>query len=122
LSEKQLLIFLCDSPFQHESVEKVIQISSAAIKKGIKVNIFLMMDGVYTPLLSQSGAPFKLETISEQLQNLINKGTKITACGSCMELRGIKEDMILEAVSAGGLFDLSSMINESNVILNFVGT
>jgi sulfur relay (sulfurtransferase) complex TusBCD TusD component (DsrE family) len=119
--KKRLLIFLCDSPFHNESVEKVIQISSAAVKKGKKVNIFLMMDGIYTPLLSQSGAPFNIQSISEQLQNLISKGVKIIACGSCMELRGITEDMIPEKVSAGGLFDLSNMITESDVILNFVG-
>jgi uncharacterized protein involved in oxidation of intracellular sulfur len=113
---------LCDSPFQNESVEKVIQISLSAIKKGIKVNIFLMMDGVYNPLIFQSGESFNIQSISEQLQNLISKGAKITVCGSCLELRGIKKDMLPKGVDAGSLFDLSDMITESNVILNFVGT
>jgi sulfur relay (sulfurtransferase) complex TusBCD TusD component (DsrE family) len=121
LSKNSLLIFLCDSPFQNESVDKVLQISSAAIKKGKKVNIFLMMDGVYAPLISQSGASFDMQSISEKIQNLISKGAKIAACGSCMELRGVKEDMLPEGVAVGGLFDLSNMITESDVILNFIG-
>jgi sulfur relay (sulfurtransferase) complex TusBCD TusD component (DsrE family) len=81
-----------------------------------------MMDGVYNPMISQSGVSFNMQSISEKLQNLISKGAKITACGSCLELRGVRGDMLPGGVNAGGLFDLSDMITESDVILNFVGT
>ena len=56
----KLLLFLSDSPFQHESVDNAIEISEAALEKGHEVNIFLMMDGVYNPVNSQNGEPFQM--------------------------------------------------------------
>jgi len=118
---KSLLILLCDSPFQHESAEQACEIAQAALRKGHKVNIFLMMDGVYNPVTSQSGAPFNMRSISERLTDLIKNGVRITACRVCMELRGVKEEMLPEGLDVGGIFDLSEMIADSDVVINFVG-
>lgn len=118
---KRLLILLCDPPFQYESVEQACEIAYTALSKGHRVNIFIMMDGVYTPILSQSGAPFHMRSISEKMVELLEKGARITACRVCMELRGIDEKMFPEGVDVGGLFDLSDMIGESDVVINFIG-
>jgi tRNA 2-thiouridine synthesizing protein D len=118
---KNFLLFLCESPFQHESAEQVYDIAEAALKKGHKISVFVMMDGVYNPVISQNGAPFNTVSISEKISILLKKGVKIAACRVCMELRGVDEKMYPEGVIAGGLFDLSEMIAGSNVVLNFNG-
>ena len=111
---------LCDSPFQYESADQVYEIAQAALRKGHTVNIFIMMDGVYNPITSQSGKPLNLFTISKKLEDLINKGVKVTACRVCMELRGIEEKMFPNGLDIGGIFDLSEMIANSDVVINFV--
>ena len=115
-----LLIVLCDSPFQYESADQVYEIAQAALRKSYKVNIFIMMDGVYNLITSQSGEPLNMSTISEKLADLMDKGVKITACRVCMELRGVDEKMFPKGLDVGGIFDLSDMIANSDVVINFI--
>ncbi|MGD2201302.1 MAG: DsrE family protein [Candidatus Bathyarchaeota archaeon] len=115
-----LLILLCDTPFQHESVDHVIEIADAALEKGHKVNIYLMMDGVYTPVKSQNGGPFNVTSVSDRLRGLMERGSKISNCRVCMEIRGVTTDSLPEDVDVGGIFDLSQMIEEADVVLSMV--
>ena len=118
----KLLIFLCDSPFQHESVDQAYELAQAALRKGHIVNIYLMMDGVYNPITSQNGAAINTRSISEKLSELIEKGVRVTACRVCMEIRGVQETMLPKGFDTGGIFDLSEMIADSDVVVNFVGS
>ena len=118
---RRLLILLCDSPFQHESVEHAIEMARAALRRGHEVNIFLMMDGVYNPCTTQNGEPFRVPSISERLVELMGEGANISACRVCMELRGVKEDCLPEGVDTGGIFDLSEMVADSDVVISLVG-
>jgi sulfur relay (sulfurtransferase) complex TusBCD TusD component (DsrE family) len=117
---RKLLIFLSDSPFQNESVDSAIEISEAAIEKGYGVNIFLMMDGVYNPITSQSGEPFQITPVFKKLENLVKRGVQISCCRVCMELRGVALETLADGVDMGGIFDLSEMIEESDVVLSLV--
>jgi len=116
----KLLMFLSDSPFQHESVDDAIEISEAALEKGHEVNIFLMMDGVYNPAKSQNGEPFQMTPVSERLESLMKRGVRVSCCRVCMELRGVALEDLAEGADMGGIFDLSEMVEESDVILSLV--
>jgi sulfur relay (sulfurtransferase) complex TusBCD TusD component (DsrE family) len=116
-----MLILLCDSPFQHESVEHAINLSTAALNKGHSVDIYLMMDGVYNPLITQSGEPFNMESISNRFKELLQLGASISGCRVCMELRGITKKMIPENIEIGGIFDLGEAITKADVILSMTG-
>lgn len=117
----KLLIFLCDSPFQNESVDHAVEIAKAALGKGHGVNVYLMMDGVYNPSTSQNGEPFNMDSVSERLEELVKDGVEISTCRVCMEIRGVTEENLPEGVDMGGIFDLSEMVAESDAILNLVG-
>jgi tRNA 2-thiouridine synthesizing protein D len=116
-----MLILLCDSPFQHESVEHAISLAQNAIEKGHEVDLYLMMDGVYNPLIPQSGEPFHMESISVQMKKLIKMGATISGCRVCMEIRGVTQEDLPDGVDLGGIFDLSDSIAEANVILSMTG-
>ncbi len=118
---KTFLFFLCEPPFEHESPEQVVEIAESALKKGHKVNIFMMMDGVYNPVKYQNGVPFNMTSVSDRFKNLLRQGAKIVCCRVCMELRGVNEAMYPEGIVAGGIFDLSEMIAESDIVLSFTG-
>jgi sulfur relay (sulfurtransferase) complex TusBCD TusD component (DsrE family) len=116
---KAVTILLCDSPFQHESVDHAMEIARASLRKGHGVNIYLMMDGVYGPNPAQNGEPFKTRSVSERLSELIEEGASVSTCRVCSEIRGVGEGLLPEGVDVGGLFDLSEMIAESEVLLSF---
>jgi sulfur relay (sulfurtransferase) complex TusBCD TusD component (DsrE family) len=117
----RMLILLCESPFQNESVEHALNLSKSALGKGHDVDIYLMMDGVYGPVTSQSGEPFHMDSISDRFNELVDMGATISGCRVCMELRGVNEDMIPEGVDIGGIFDLGEMVTEADVVLSMTG-
>lgn len=116
----KLLILLSDSPFQHETVDHAVEISEAALEKGHEVNVFLMMDGIYNPVASQNGEPFRVTSASERLGSLVERGVRVSCCRVCMELRGVAHESLVKGVDMGGIFDLSEMVEESDVILSLV--
>jgi uncharacterized protein involved in oxidation of intracellular sulfur len=117
----KMLILLCDSPFHHESVEHAIELTRNSIEKGHEVDIYLMMDGVYNPMISQSGEPFHMESISDQIKKLVAMGAEISGCRVCMELRGMSEVDLPPGIDIGGIFDLSDSIAEADVVLSLTG-
>ena len=117
----KLLILLTDSPFQHESVDHAIDIAKAAMRKGHGVGIYLMMDGVYNPLKAQNGEPFNTSSVSERFSELVREGVEVSTCRVCMELRGVGAEDLPEGFDVGGIFDLSEMVAEADVVLSLVG-
>jgi tRNA 2-thiouridine synthesizing protein D len=117
----RMLIFLCQSPFQNEAVEHALEIANSAIGKGHEVDIYLMMDGVYNPVTTQSGEPFHMDSISNRFKQLMELGASVSGCRVCMKLRGVTEEMIPKGVDIGGIFDLSEMLAEADVVLSMTG-
>ena len=117
----RMLILLCESPFQHEAVDHALEITKAALAKGHQVDVFLMMDGVYNPLMAQSGEPFHVDSVSHRVKELMAAGAKFSGCRGCMELRGLTEKDIPEGMDIGGIFDLSESLAEADVVLSFTG-
>jgi sulfur relay (sulfurtransferase) complex TusBCD TusD component (DsrE family) len=118
---RKLLILLCDSPFQNESVDHAIELTKAALGKGHGASVFLMMDGVYNPHTSQNGEPFNMSSVSDRLAELVQLGVEISACRVCTELRGIGEENLPKGVDIGGIFDLSEALAESDVVFSLIG-
>jgi len=116
-----MLILLCESPFQHEAVDHALEITKAALAKGHKVDVYLMMDGVYNPLIAQSGEPFHVGSVSSRISELVNAGAKFSGCRVCMELRGVSQKDIPEGVDIGGIFDLSESLAEADAVVSFTG-
>jgi sulfur relay (sulfurtransferase) complex TusBCD TusD component (DsrE family) len=118
----RLTILLCHSPFHHESVDEAIEIGRATLSRGHKLDLFLMMDGVYSAYNRQSGEPFNVEAVYLRLSDLMEKGGRIVLCRVCAELRGVSEENMPNGIEVGGLFDLSESIAESDGVLSFAGS
>ncbi|MEX2752918.1 MAG: DsrE/DsrF/TusD sulfur relay family protein [Candidatus Freyarchaeota archaeon] len=119
--QKTLLILLFESPYQHDSAEHAYEIARAALRKGHKVNVFLMMDGVYSPIISQNAENLPMRAVSDKLSELISMGARVTMCRVCAEVRGVVDEMLLEGVDVGGIYDLADMVAESDVTISFTG-
>ncbi len=116
-----LLILLCETPFQSESVDHALNLGKSALSKGHEVDIYLMMDGVYGPVNTQSGEPFHMESISHRFGELVELGAKVSGCRVCMELRGVLVEMLPHGVDIGGIFDLGEMVERSDVVVSMTG-
>lgn len=117
----KLLIILCDTPFQSERVDHALRVAEAAIERGHNVSFYLLMDGIYNLIMSQSGEAFRLIPISRRFKELMLKGVKVTCCKLCMDLRGIEKTLIPEGAVAGKISDLSEEISEADSVLSFTG-
>jgi len=117
----RMLILLCETPFQNDILDQALDISKTALEKGHLVDIYLMMDGVYAPLKTQSGEPFHMESASDRIKELVELGANISGCRVCMELRGVSQEMLPEGVDIGGIFDLGEMLAEADVVLSMTG-
>lgn len=117
----RMMILLCETPFQNDTVDQALEISKTVLDKGHEVDIYMMMDGVYGPVNTQSGEPFHMESASDRFKELVKLGASISGCRVCMELRGVTQEMLPEGIDIGGIFDLGEMLAEADVVLSMTG-
>lgn len=118
---KKILIILCETPFHSDKVEQSLKIAEAAIKKGNEVSVFLYMDGVYNMIKTQDASPFKMDSISHRIQELMEKGAKVFCCKLCKMLRGITDDIMIPNVLATGVGELNELIDTADTVISFTG-
>jgi sulfur relay (sulfurtransferase) complex TusBCD TusD component (DsrE family) len=116
-----ILIILCDTPFQSDRVDHALKIADVALKRNHEVSIFLFMDGIYNMLNTQDGSPFKIITTSQRLSELMVKGAKIFCCKLCKILRGLEDSLIPSGVQVTGISELNDLIADSDAVISFMG-
>ena len=118
---KKLLIILCETPFHSDKVDLSIKIAEAAINGKHAVSIFLFMDGVYNMVSTQDGEPFRIQSVSQRLQDLMDKGVSVYCCKLCKILRGITDDMIHPNIQATGIAELNDLMDDADAVISFMG-
>lgn len=94
-----------------ETVWNAFRLSFFSLKKGDEVGVFLLGKGVESETLDTN--KFK---VSAEMNQFIEAGGKIYACGTCLKLRELEET---EICPVSTLFDLHKIISESDKILTF---
>jgi len=101
-------------PYQSESPETVIELTKAALSKGMKVKIFCYMDAVNNVMTYQKKVP-GVTNMEEQFKDLIAKGVDVRLCTLCMLVRGTKD--VIEGAKKAGTPDIAEMVEESDRFL-----
>lgn len=104
LKGKTLGILLTKGP-ETSDLHMALRIAQCALRKGIAVKIFLMIDGLYAVL-------------HPQVQELKNSGAEIILCRYGADRRGIKKELFGN-VRSGSQYDLSHMLAECDRFLSF---
>jgi uncharacterized protein involved in oxidation of intracellular sulfur len=89
-----------------------------AKSSGSKVRVFLFGDGVICGL----GQPAPLNAfynVQEMLNGLSQRDARIGACKTCLEQRGIGDEMLLSSVKRSSLDDLTLWTEEAEKVLTF---
>ena len=97
---------LLSTPPSHPSVETVIQLSQAALRRGIDVYLYLIDEGVKT-------------ATDQRYLSLIDAGVKMSVCAYGCQQYGIPTVTVDSRVSLSGLVVLSGIIDGCDRFLAF---
>lgn len=126
MTEKRLTVALMDPPYESANSTTALRIISAALKKGIHVNVFAYEGAVYLPLRDQTphANPVKGTSVEEEQHPLtrafvaslleIGHGDPMLEwinCGLCVDERGASN--AIDGVKRGSPADFLRMAMES---------
>lgn len=97
---------LLSTPPSHPSVETVIQLAHAALRRGIDVYLYLIDEGVKT-------------ATDQRYLNLIDAGVKMSVCAYGCQQYGVPTTTVDSRVSLSGLVVLSGIIEGCDRFLAF---
>jgi tRNA 2-thiouridine synthesizing protein D len=126
MNEKKLTLALMDPPYESANSTTALRIISAALQKGIHVNVFAYEGAVCLPLKDQAphANPVKGTTVEEEdhpttrafISSLLELGQgnpllTWVNCGLCVDERGAGN--VIEGVKRGSPADFLKMAQES---------
>jgi sulfur relay (sulfurtransferase) complex TusBCD TusD component (DsrE family) len=97
---------LLSTPPTHPSVETVVQLAQAALRKGVDVYLYLIDEGVKT-------------AVDQRYVGLIDAGVKMSVCAYGCQQHGVLTTTIDSRASLSGLVVLSGIIDGCDRFLAF---
>ena len=110
-SQKPIKLGIVISTNDPETVWNALRLANYSLSEKDTVSVFLMGKGVGIKSLST-----KDYDVTEKLNDFLNSGGKIFACGTCMNSRNLKES---KACPISSLSDLYEIIRRSDKLLTF---
>lgn len=113
---KYLFIFN-DSPYGSQRTHNGLRLA-VALSKQYSTHIFLFGDGVTCAVagLAPAHADYNPQEILRQLGS---RGVTIGACRTCLEARGIPDQMLIPEVKRSTLEELATWTEEAEKVLTF---
>jgi sulfur relay (sulfurtransferase) complex TusBCD TusD component (DsrE family) len=97
---------LLSTPPSHPSVETVVQLAQAALRRGIEVYLYLIDEGVKT-------------VVDQRYLGLVDAGVKMSVCAYGCQQYGVLTTTVDSRVSLSGLVVLSGIIDGCDRFLAF---
>ncbi len=115
-----LTIIVNSSPYGSENVWNAMRLAQAlkSATVGMTVNIFLLGDAVVTAKKGQS-PPAGYYNLGSMLQDLIQHGSNVVVCRTCITARGLKEEDLIQGMKVGTMMDLAKSVEQSQKLLSF---
>ena len=115
----QYLIILNDPPYGSERSYNGLRLATSLAKsEGTGVLVFLMGDAASCAATGQT-TPNGYYNIERMLKLLAAKRVSIGVCGSCMDARGIKSEMLTEGAHRSSMDELTLWTAEAGKVLVF---
>jgi len=111
------LFIVNDSPYGSQRTYNGLRLAVALSKKD-SARIFLLGDGVTAAFrgLNPAHADYNPQ---EMLRQLVAQGVTIAVCHTCLEARGIGDDMLIAEAKRGPMDQLVSWTEEAEKVLTF---
>ncbi|MFI0406509.1 DsrE/DsrF/TusD sulfur relay family protein [Actinomadura sp. 3N508] len=82
-----------------------------------EVKVFLFADAVVS-VMSEQKTPNGFYNIASMLKALASKGAAVGICGTCLDARGIAEDMILKGAHRSSMAELADWTTWADQVVN----
>jgi len=116
-SGKHLGILLFSTPYGYESTDTAVKMAQTALRMGHQVSIFAYGDGVHGFTVGQR--PKGIPNAEQNMSSLIEQGLAVQLCGTCLNYRGIADNLLLNGAKRSSLSNLCKLISESDVFITF---
>jgi len=104
--------------YGREGAWNALRLAQAMRVKDMKINIFLLEDGVTVAKKGQQ-PPAGYYNLEKMLTELIQSGAKVRVCITCLQARGLSQDDLVPGAEAGRILELADWIKESKSVLTF---
>jgi len=116
-----ITLILTTAPYGDEKIWNALRLAKALIvgTDKMKVNIFLIGDAVTTAKKGQK-PPEGFYNLEKMLKELVDQGSQVVACRTCVNARGLTKEELIEGVRIGTTVgDLAEWIKTSQKALSF---
>ena len=115
-----ILIIINDAPYGTEKAYNALRLGNQMLKdhSGTQVNIFLLADAVSCGVAGQK-TPDGYYNIERMVKLFVTKGGKMKACGTCMDARGINEQMLQNGVQRSNMTEFGQWTAEADKVITF---
>ncbi len=113
---KTLTIFLTSTPYSGQNAHTALRLAEAALARGHTVQLFASGDGVH---LAESGQhPAGVPDLPTLFGSLMQRGLQVELCGSCLRMRGLGPERLVEGAEPSSLKGLFAAIEASDAVLS----
>ncbi len=113
------LILLNDAPYGSERSYNGLRLAASLAKQeAATVSVFLIGDAASCAMAGQT-TPNGYYNIERMIKGLTAKGVKIGICGTCMDARGIRAEMVIEGTHRSTMDELTRWTIEADKVLVF---
>ena len=113
------LFILNDPPYGSERSYNGLRLASSLAKsEGTNVSLFLMGDAASCAVKEQV-TPTGYYNLERMLKFLAGRSVSIGVCGSCMDARGIKPEILVEGAHRSSMDELTAWTEAADKILVF---
>ncbi|MBT3396876.1 MAG: hypothetical protein HOB82_00710 [Alphaproteobacteria bacterium] len=113
------LIILNDPPYGTERSYNGLRLAGNLAKRdGEEVTVFLMGDAASCAVAGQK-TPNGYYNIEKMLKVVMGQGGDIAVCGTCMDARGLSEDMLTDGARRSTMAELGDLTLAADKVLIF---
>lgn len=115
----KVLMIINGSAYGLDSTYNAIRLAGSLSKReDVAVSVFLMGDGVTAAMANQK-TPDGYYKLDRMLSIVTRNGGIIECCGTCMDARGINEDMLVEGAKRSTMEALTDATLAADKVLVF---
>ncbi|MDQ7821991.1 MAG: DsrE family protein [Candidatus Eremiobacteraeota bacterium] len=104
-------------PYSSARLETLARLALAAREKGVKVTVFLELDGVFNSLKDQLSRE-ALTLPKDRIAEMAEKGVVFYLCSTCSAERGVHDlDLHVEGMKVGNMENLSAILGEADRVI-----
>lgn len=114
-----VLMIINGSAYGLDSTFNAIRLAGAMAKReGVEVTVFLLGDGV-TAAMSGQKTPDGYYKLDRMLSSVSRHGGQVLCCGTCLDARGIAENMLTDGAVRSTMEDLADKTLAADKVLVF---